>query len=134
MRFILVALISISLTLFFTVPSFAKDYSFSWSPNDGSVDGYKLYYKKEGVAGSPFDGDDANEGESPICVSDTDTSVTITGLEDNTMYHFSLTAYTALDESDFTDVITVFPGEDHQERIETVLTIISTLLLQDEES
>ncbi|TKB11609.1 fibronectin type III domain-containing protein [Desulforhopalus sp. IMCC35007] len=132
MRFIHKAFIVVSLAVFFAVPSFAKDYTFSWSANEGLVEGYKLYYKKGGAASPPFDGNEANEGESPICIGDA-TSFTISGLEDNTTYHFSLTAYAGADESDYTEVITVFPN-DQQERIKTVLNIINTYLLLGDES
>lgn len=50
----------------------------------------------------------ASEGTSPIILGKV-TSFTITGLEDNTTYHFALTAFNENDESDYTDVITVFP-------------------------
>ncbi|WP_458776036.1 PKD domain-containing protein [Desulforhopalus sp. 52FAK] len=86
----------------------AKDYSFSWSANVEPVEGYKLYYKKGGSAGPPFDGADAADGVSPIDLGKV-TSFTITGLEDNSTYHFALTAYNGSEESDFTDVITVVP-------------------------
>ncbi|TKB07436.1 PKD domain-containing protein [Desulforhopalus sp. IMCC35007] len=88
--------------------SFAKDYSFSWSANAEPVEGYRLYYKMGGVAGPPFDGTGATEGSSPIDLGKV-TSFTISGLLDNTTYHFALTAYNGTDESDYTDVITVFP-------------------------
>jgi len=150
-----IGLFLISLTVFLATPSFAKDYSFSWSANSSQVDGYKLYYKKGGSAGPPFDGYDAIEGESPIIINDL-TSITVSGLEDNTTYHFALTAYDGLDESDFTDTITVFPGDDQQdydgldesdftdtitvfpgddqqERVAKVLTIINTYLLLESE-
>lgn len=127
-------LILIALSFFLAIPSFAKDYSFSWTANDGQVEGYKLYYKKGGSAGLPFEGNEANEGDSPIYIDDL-TSITITGLEDNTTYHFALAAYSGTDESALTDIITVFPGDndDRQERIAKVLTIINTYLLLDEE-
>ncbi len=86
-----------------------KDYSFSWSANSEPVEGYRLYYKKGGLPQSPFDGGDSANGVSPVDVGKV-TSVTITDLEDSTEYHFALTAYNGSDESDFTDVITVFPG------------------------
>lgn len=120
--------ILIALSLFLATPTFAKDYSFSWTANDGQVEGYKLYYKKGGSAGPPFEGNDAIEGESPIIIDELN-SLTLSGLEDNTTYHFALTAYNGVDESDFTDIITVFPGDDQQERIAKVLTIINTYLL-----
>ena len=129
-KFFLINLIFISLIVFFAIPCSAKNYSFSWAPNTGQVEGYKLYYKKGGSAGPPFDGYDAYEGESPISIAGL-TSFTICGLEDNTTYHFSLTAYNGADESDFTHTITVFPDANQQVRINSVLTIINTLLLTD---
>ncbi len=119
----------LSLILGIALPGFAKEYSFSWSPNDGQIDGYNLYYKKGGSAGPPFDGSDATEGESPIMLYD-QTTVTSSGLEDNTTYHFALTACSGLDESDYTDVISVYPGDDQQARVQKVLTtIINNYLL-----
>lgn len=100
----------IKLIIFFTIFfwatfSFAKDYTFSWFRANQLV-GYKLYYKKGGEPAPPFDGVDADEGESPIELGDI-TSFTITGLEKNTTYHFALTAYNDSLESDFANVITV---------------------------
>jgi len=51
----------------------------------------------------------ASEGTSPIYTGKL-TSFTVSGLEDNITYHFALTAFNGNEESDFTDVITVFPG------------------------
>lgn len=128
----LTTLILTSLFVFIAIPALAKNYTFSWSPNEGNVEGYKLYYKKGGAAEAPFLGEDANEGDSPIIING-DNSITVTGLEDNTTYHFTLTAYSGTDESDFTDIITVYPSDDKQERIAAVLNIINTLLLNSEE-
>ena len=112
----------------FSVPAaFAKDYSFSWTTNSGDIEGYKLYYKKGGVAATPFNGKDAWEGPSPIDIGNY-TTFTINGLEDNTTYHFALTAYNGNEESDFTDVITVFPSK-YDNRLQTVLMISNLLLL-----
>ncbi len=94
--------------LFTTTFAFAKDYTFGWSANPEPVEGYKLYYKKGGNAGPPFDGTDSLSGPSPIDIGK-QTTFTISGLEDNTTYHFALTAYNGSDESDFTSAITVFP-------------------------
>ena len=118
----------ISVTAFLATPSFAKGYSFSWAANYNPVDGYKFYYKKGGSAGPPFDGNDAIEGVSPISITDL-TAFTVSGLEDNTTYHFALTAYDGLDESDFTETVTVYPDEDKQERMKKVVNIINTCLL-----
>lgn len=84
--------------------------------------------KKGGDSGPPFDGDDANEGVSPISLSGA-TSFIITGLVDNTTYHFSLIAC----ESDFNDIITVFPVENQQEHINIILNIINTCLILNED-
>lgn len=131
-KYLFSILIGLLLT-FLTMPAFAKDYTFSWSPNDGPIDGYNFYYKKGGNPGPPFDGTDALDGESPIILYDK-TSFTITGLEDNTTYHFALTACKGLEESDYTDVITVFPGNKKQavDRRMAMFYIVYDLLLNDE--
>ena len=109
-RFFLLGFFLLSPTVFLATPSFAQDYSFSWTANTSQVEGYNFYYKKGGTAGPPFDGYEAIEGESPISVIGF-TSFTISGLEDYTTYHFALTAYDGLNESDFTDIITVYYDE-----------------------
>ena len=96
--------------LFSSTLACAKDYSFSWSANPDPVEGYKIYYKKGGIAGPPFDGKDATNGFSPIDTGK-QTTFTITGLADNTTYHFAMTAYNGDEESDYTQIITVFPQE-----------------------
>lgn len=107
----------------------AKDYTFSWAANNGTVDGYKLYYKKNGNAAAPFTGADALEGRSPIDIGDV-TSFTISGLQDNTTYHFTLTAYSGSEESDFTPVITVFPEENYAYKLRA-MHLVYRLLLSD---
>lgn len=102
----------------------AKDYSFSWSPNAEPVEGYKLYYKNGGEAGPPFNGTSATEGSSPVDLGKV-TTTTITGLEDNTTYHFALTAYNGNEESDFTDVITVFPSGDTSDPLSATINVNS---------
>ncbi|KJS00640.1 MAG: hypothetical protein VR65_11685 [Desulfobulbaceae bacterium BRH_c16a] len=87
----------------------AADYSFSWSANPEPVEGYKLYYKKGGDAGPPFDGTDSASGPSPVKFGK-QTSFVVTGLADDATYHFSLTAYNGSDESAFTETVTVTPG------------------------
>jgi hypothetical protein len=94
--------------LFTTTFAYAKDYTFAWSANPEPVEGYRLYYKKGGAAEPPFDGSDSLDGPSPIDIGKLTTS-TISGLEDDTTYHFALTAYYGNDESAFSQVITVFP-------------------------
>ncbi|MCA1747802.1 MAG: PKD domain-containing protein, partial [Bacteroidales bacterium] len=87
------------------------DYTFAWSANPEPVEGYKLYYKKGGEAGPPYDGINSLHGPSPIDIGKV-TTFTISGLEDNTTYHFALTAYDGNDESGFSENITVFPTDD----------------------
>jgi PKD repeat protein len=96
--------------VFSTTSAFAKDYTFAWSDNPEPVEGYKLYYKKGGNAEVPYNGTDASNGPSPIDLGK-QTMFTISGLEDNTTYHFALTAYDNTGESGFTQAITVFPSD-----------------------
>ena len=100
---------TILLCVFTTTITHAKDYTFSWSANPEPVEGYKLYYKKGGAATVPLDGTAADQGPSPIDVGK-NTTFTIAGLEDNTTYHFALTAYYGNVESALTEIITVFPN------------------------
>lgn len=97
-------------TVFFTTVVSAKEYTFSWAENNGLVEGYRLYYKEGGVASAPFEGITANEGSSPINIGNK-TSFTISGLDGNEIYHFTLTAYVGDEESGFAQVITVSPED-----------------------
>lgn len=106
----------------------ADEYSFTWSANAEPIEGYKLYYKKGGVASLPFDGISANEGSSPIDIGNK-TSFTLSGLDDIETYHFTLTAYSGSDESAFTQVITVSPGDEQAGRMNLAFPIILDLLL-----
>jgi PKD repeat protein len=106
--------------LFVTPLAFAKDYSFTWSANPEPVEGYKLYYKIDGAAVPPFDGTGASAGPSPINVGK-QTAFTITGLDDNTTYYFALTAYNGTEESEFSEIISVFAPE-----IAPVAVIVTT--------
>jgi hypothetical protein len=105
----------------------AKDYTFSWA-DSGLIEGYMLYYKEGGDASVPFDGISANEGRSPINIGNA-TSFTISGLEEGETYHFALTAYVGSNESDFTDVITVGPGDTLQKKIGLIMTLNGLLIL-----
>lgn len=103
-----VMLCSVLAAVFTSAFAFAADYSFSWSANPEPVEGYKLYYKKGGDAGPPFDGTDSASGPSPVNVGK-QTSFTVTGLAGDSTYHFSLIAYNGSDESAFTKAVTVTP-------------------------
>ncbi len=110
----------------------AKDYTFSWSANPPPVTGYRFYYKKEGLAGAPFYGTDASEGSSPIDIGN-QTTFTISGLDESAIYHFALKAYSSDMESDFTETITVTPGDSPSLSPVLLLNTINLLLLGDEE-
>jgi len=96
--------------VFWVTSATAKEYFFSWSANPEPVEGYRLYYKKGGEPAPPFTGSEAIEGTSPVNLGK-QTSFALSGLEDNTTYHFALTAYNGSEESGYSEVITVFPPE-----------------------
>ncbi len=96
--------------VFWVTSATAKEYFFSWSANPEPVEGYRLYYKKGGEPAPPFTGSEAIEGTSPVDLGK-QTSFALSGLEDNTTYHFALTAYNGSEESGYSEVITVFPPE-----------------------
>ncbi len=93
-----------------TTLTLAKDYTFTWSANSEPVEGYIFYYKKGGSAAPPFDGKTAVEGASPINLGKV-TTYTITGLDENETYHFTLTAHNYSEESAYADIITVSPPD-----------------------
>ena len=106
---LLLALCLVGLGLLTAAPAFAKDYTFTWTANTEPVEGYKLYYKKDGAAAPPFDGTDATAGAAPIDVGKV-TTYTVTGLDDNATYHFALTAYSGSEESGYSAIVTVNPA------------------------
>ena len=114
----------------------AAEFTFAWAANPPPVTGYRLYYKKEGYAGPPFYGTDAAEGSSPLAVGN-NTSITISGLDDNATYHFALTAVYGDEESAFSQTITVAPSvvTDPKPDPKVLLTVqmIQMLLVLDDE-
>ena len=105
---LLLALCLVGLGLLAAAPAMAKNYTFTWTANPEPVEGYKLYYKKDGAAAPPFDGTGATAGAAPINVGKV-TTYTITGLDDNATYHFALTAYSGSEESGYSAIVTVNP-------------------------
>lgn len=87
--------------------SYALDVTLAWdagSPNDNLL-GYMLHYKA-GAPGPPYNGTEANEGESPIDVG-LSTTFTITGLYEAETYYFNLTAYNEDAESGYSNEVCV---------------------------
>lgn len=112
----------LSATLLFicyATPSTAKEVTLGWSPNIEDVIGYKLYYKTGSDDSPPYNGTGINEGASPIVLGDV-TMTTISGLSDSETYHFVLTAFNNEEESDFSDMVTVYPDP-----VPVILNIIS---------
>ena len=105
---LLLAICLVGFCLLVAAPAFAKDYTFTWIANPEPVEGYKLYYKKDGAAAPPFDGTGATAGAAPIDVGKV-TTYTVSGLDDNATYHFALTAYSGNEESGYSAIVTVNP-------------------------
>lgn len=108
-RYYSATMLALSLCLGTATASLAKSYSFSWQANPESGVAYKLYYKKGGTGITPtvpFNGTEAAEGVSPIDVGN-QTTFTVNNLDDNSIYHFTLTAYNDTGESEYTTVVTV---------------------------
>jgi hypothetical protein len=59
-----------------------------------------------GTGGPPYNGVDANEGDSPIDVGG-GTTFTLTGLVDSETYSFSITAYNDAGESSYSNQVCI---------------------------
>jgi len=70
----------------------AMTVALEWDANvEDDLAGYKVYYKTD-ISASTFDGVGAVEGDSPLDVQN-QTSATISGLDPNNRYVFTVTAY-----------------------------------------
>jgi|GEM_PF-2265567 len=104
-------LLCVVLILSCAAGSFARDASFSWTPNndDPPVDGYRLYYKigDPGAALTDYTGTDADAlNPSPIEIAgQASSSYILANLLDEEKYSFVLTAFRGTDESYPTDSI-----------------------------
>lgn len=90
----------LALAIFIFLPSagIAMDVTLSWDANiEPDREGYRIYY--DTVSGAPYEGGAATEGDSPIdvkiaAVETGDTArFTLTGLSEDEIYYFTLTAY-----------------------------------------
>jgi hypothetical protein len=91
------------------VLSYARDVSFIWTANPEPVTGYKLYYKAGTDSAQPFQGTGLTEGDAPIVLGDV-TTFTVTGLSPDETYSFVLTAYNDIQESTYSEIISVEPS------------------------
>lgn len=92
-------------------PCCAATVALSWDANtEPTLAGYRVYYKS-GSSLFPFDGTEASEGMSPIDVRNS-TTTTISGLDPDKSYYFTVTAYDSLGvEGDYSRIVYV-PGTD----------------------
>ena len=84
--------------------------SLAWSPvQDPSVSAYFVHYGRQ----SPNQSDSCTYESSMYVASPSDTatnvSATVTNLEPNTLYHFTVSAYNGLESACSTEVSTVTP-------------------------
>ena len=66
----MLSLLSAAVMLFMVLPSgaAAADITLGWDPNqEEDLAGYKIYYKEKSY-GEPYDGEGADQGDSPIIV------------------------------------------------------------------
>ena len=83
--------IGVILFLQLTAPSYAAGVTLAWDASTSeNIVGYKVHYRK-GRPGPPYDGNGANEGDSPIDVGNV-TTRTISGLSDTAKYYFVVSA------------------------------------------
>jgi hypothetical protein len=90
----------LSALIFFPQPAiYAADVTLAWSANtEPDIDGYYIYYKT-GSSGAPYNGTDADQGNSPIKITlaeladSANPEYTIQGLSDTETSFFVLTAY-----------------------------------------
>ncbi len=106
---LILSMLVFAIVLFFLLStlSYALDVTLVWDagyPNDNLL-GYMLHYK-EGAPGPPYDGTEANEGESPIDIG-LSTTFTLTGLDETETYFFRLTAYNDDAESGYSNEVCV---------------------------
>ena len=122
----ILSLLFAAVILFMVFPSAAAaaDFTLGWNPNqEEDLSGYKIHYKEKSY-GEPYDGEGADQGDSPIIVPRTSLAnpdypqYRITGLDDNKVYFFVLTAFDNADpptESGYSNamsnLVITHPGE-----------------------
>jgi hypothetical protein len=92
------------------VLSYARDVSFIWTANPEPVIGYKLYYKAGTDSAQAFQGTGLTQGDAAPIVLGNVTTYTVTGLSPDEKYSFVLTAFNDIQESAYSEIITVEPS------------------------
>ncbi|MDY6903918.1 MAG: PKD domain-containing protein [Thermodesulfobacteriota bacterium] len=89
-------------------PVYSRDVNLQWDANtEDQLQGYLIYYDTD--SGAPYEGVDADQGPSPIemplaAFADPDNPQTVlTGLSDTSDYFFAVTAYSADEESGYSN-------------------------------
>lgn len=109
-------ILSIIFILCFQLFVFAEDITLQWDANtESDLKGYKLYYGS--YSGAPYDGDDIEQGSSPITIDiemetfdPSNPEITITNLDLSGYHYFALTAYNTEGlESDYSNEIFIGP-------------------------
>lgn len=93
-----------------TINDSENSVQFRWTPNQEQIDGYKLYYKIDDEGGPEYNGTGINEGDSPVDVGNV-TQFTLTGLQENKRYYFTITAYNGDEESTYSKEIVLWTGK-----------------------
>lgn len=92
MKTIKLTLLSLLLGLLLAPLASAQNITLQWDASpESAVSGYKIHYQAVSSA-TPFSGNDALEGGSPVDIGGA-TSTTLSGLRDDVVYYFAVTAY-----------------------------------------
>jgi hypothetical protein len=83
---------------------FASTIKLQWGSSSGAS-GYKVYYQADSST-LPFSGTGASEGSAPIDVLN-NTNATISGLDPEHAYYFTVTAYNDTGESAYSNIVSV---------------------------
>lgn len=105
MKYIQIVIIATLVFVNLTAVAFCREVNLYWEPSPSpDVIGYKVYYQSNSMQ-MPLLGTDAAEGPSPIDV-ESSLMARISGLQENTVYYFSVTAYDSQsNESGFSNIV-----------------------------
>jgi len=108
---VVVSAILVLLLISYTGQYGAAEVTLAWDQNpETNILGYKSYYKA-GSGGPPYNGTGADQGLSPITLLIEDLAdpnnpeFTLTGLDDNEVYYFVITAYNSYGESGYSNEV-----------------------------